>query len=101
MHSPIVVLLYCLLLSFFFSDRHRKRFFFLLVVGSMFHLALDYLQINYDSAYFPFFPFSFWHSPKGLFWPEDSLALLPPFAGIFLIASIVRLLIKRRGKTKP
>jgi len=98
MHSPAVALLYCLLLSFFFSEDQRKRAFFLLFSGSMVHLAMDYVQINYDSNYFPFFPFSWWHNQGGLFWPEDSLVAVPVLVGIFLVVVVFDVLKKRWGK---
>lgn len=76
-HSPIYLFLLCLVISLLFEQSKRRVVFICLFAGSGLHIFLDGLQKHFDSNLFWFFPFS-WHSfSLGLFWPENTLFVVP------------------------
>ena len=84
-HSPMGVFLICWLISLFFREDQRKTIFFLLLSGSILHLLMDAGQMHLIGGYIWFFPFSMKTFSAGLFWPEDSLRVLPYTVIIVLI----------------
>ena len=84
-HSPMGVFLICWLISLFFREDQRKTIFFLLLSGSILHLLMDAGQMHLIGGYIWFFPFSMKTFSTGLFWPEDSIRVLPYTVIIVLI----------------
>ncbi|MFH1037319.1 MAG: metal-dependent hydrolase [PVC group bacterium] len=85
LHSPVGVFLICWLLSLFFRADQRKSVFWLLFSGSMLHLLMDAGQMHLVGGYLWLFPFSVRTFSLGLFWPEDSIRVLPYIAIIILV----------------
>lgn len=79
LHTPVALIFLCLLLSFFFPEKIRKSIFLFLALGVFSHLFLDLFQKTLTYGYFWFFPFSFISFNIPLFWPNDSVFLIPLF----------------------
>lgn len=77
LHTPLVLALVCYALSLLFEEQTRVKTFVALYAGVLFHLALDLLQKSATLSYTPLFPFSWATWSAGLFWPDQSLLLIP------------------------
>lgn len=85
-HTPTALILIVLLLSLFFESEIRPKVFKLLALGTLTHLFLDLFQNGVgDRGYSWFFPFSYYDFRIGLFWPEDSISILPLVISIFIV----------------
>jgi hypothetical protein len=96
LHSPFVLVFVCYILSFLFEERLRVKAFVAMYVGVLFHIGLDLLQKSVAQAYAPLFPFSWISWSAGLFWPDESLLLLPVLLIIILGIALRRLILDRR-----
>lgn len=96
-HSPLVLVIISLLIAQFFSGEIRPRVRINLLLGVGLHLVLDLFQRQVIVAYYWFFPFSWKTFDLGLFWPEDSLRLVPLWLSLMLIIEVT-LLVKKRVK---
>lgn len=76
-HTPVVSVVLCLLAAQFFEKKIRPGVRVNLLMGITLHFGLDFLQRHVISTYYWFFPLSFKTFELGLFWPEDSLKLVP------------------------
>ncbi len=99
LHTPLALTMVCLLLSYFFAETVRRKVFLSLIFGAYFHLVLDLFQKAIGPAYPWLFPFSWRSFQIGLFWPEDSLVLLPVW-GLLGIVLVVRGLMRGRKSKK-
>lgn len=97
LHTPIVTAIVCLLASQFFSDEIRKGVRANLLLGITLHYGLDFLQKHVITSYYWFFPFSWRTLELGLFWPEDTLRLVPLWIGMMAIMEIT-LVLRRQIK---
>lgn len=86
MHTPIGYLCAVGLLVQVFAERHlRKTAFWSLSAGGLLHFALDALQRHIGDGYHWLFPLSWCSYSEGLFWPEDSLQVLPWCVGVIIL----------------
>ncbi len=83
-HTPIFVVIFCLLLSQLFEQSLRKAVFWALSIGSSLHFSMDLCQRHLIGGYFWLFPFSWRTFEFGLFWPEDTVRLIPVWLGLIL-----------------
>ena len=95
LHTPLALTLVCLLLSYLFAETVRREVFLTLLFGVYLHLFLDLFQKSIGPAYPWLFPFSWRSFQIGLFWPEDSLVLLPVW-GLLGILLVVKKLMSQR-----
>ena len=84
-HTPLALLLFIYSFSFFFPEKERKKIFLFLSLGTASHLFLDLFQKTLGLGYLWFFPFSFKSFQIPLFWPDESIFLIPAFAILNLI----------------
>ena len=84
-HTPLALLLFIYSFSFFFPEKERKKVFLFLSLGVASHLFLDLFQKTLGLGYLWFFPFSFKSFQIPLFWPDESIFLIPAFAILNLI----------------
>ena len=98
-HTPLVVALICLILAEFFEERIRSGVRLNLLLGAGTHFTLDILQRHVTASYYWFFPFSFKTFHKGLFWPDDSVRLVPAWIVLIAVVEIV-IYTKKRIKGK-
>ena len=87
--TPAGLVVFCLGFAFLFAQDQRTRTFGWLMAGVGLHLALDLLQKGLGTTgYDWFFPVS-WASPRlGLFWPDETVLILPLLAGLAVAAEI-------------
>lgn len=88
MHTPIFVLLFCLLLAQLFKSQ-RKQALSALLAGSGLHFGLDLLQRHLIGGYFWLFPFSWRTFEIGLFWPEDTVRLIPVWLSLIITSECI------------
>jgi len=88
-HTPLCLLLFTYSFSFFFPEKTRKTIFLFMLLGVVSHLFLDLFQKSITVGYLWFFPFSFASFNIPLFWPDESIFLIPVF---ILINTILILL---------
>jgi hypothetical protein len=81
LHTPMGLFFVCALISHLFTAASRWLVFYNLLGGAALHLLLDVFQTHIAGSYYLLFPFSWCSFEFGLFWPEDSLYLLPVWAG--------------------
>lgn len=98
-HTPAVMAVFCLLLAQFFEKRIRSAVRINLLLGIMLHFGLDLLQKQITSSYYWLFPFSWKSFDLGLFWPEDSVWLVPVWIALLVVIEFVFLF--RRRKKNP
>ncbi len=92
LHSPVVAVVFTLLLAFFFAPEIRKSAWLWMLLGIGLHFGLDIFQRHLSEFSYPWlFPFSFYGTSWGLFWPEDPLYIAPFLA----LAAIIFYLIRR------
>ena len=93
LHSPVGLVLLTLLISFFFAPEIRKSAWRWMLYGIGLHLLLDIFQRHLSEFSYPWlFPFSFYGTGWGLFWPEDPLYVAPFLA----VAAIIFYLVRQR-----
>lgn len=83
-HTPIFVLIFCLLLAQLFERSLRKPALLALLTGSGLHFGMDLCQRHLIGGYFWLFPFSWRTFELGLFWPEDTVRLIPIWISLVL-----------------
>jgi hypothetical protein len=76
-HTPVGQFVICWTLAQCFRAGQRRRVFACLFAGSALHLLLDATQKHVAGGYLFLFPFSWATWKGGLWWPEDSLLVLP------------------------
>lgn len=77
LHSPVGLVLVCAVAGYLFEPRLRRTAFWALLLGSGLHLLLDSLQKRVVDVYGFLFPLAWRDIYLGLFWPDESLYLLP------------------------
>ena len=77
LHTPVVSVIVCLLIAQFFESEIRMGIRANLLLGIALHFCLDIFQKHITASYYWLFPFSWKTFNLGLFWPEDSLKLVP------------------------
>ena len=77
LHTPFVVAVLCLLFTMFFEIKHRPGIRLNLFLGIGTHFGLDLLQKSVTVSYYWLFPFSFRSFSLGIFWPDESVRLVP------------------------
>lgn len=97
-HTPVVSVVVCLLMAQFFEEAIRSRVRTNLLLGITLHFGLDILQRHVIVPYFWFFPFSWKTFELGLFWPEESLRLMPFWVALVIITEAVIQMQKRIGE---
>jgi hypothetical protein len=90
LHTPLGLVLATTVLSQLFSPRRRARAFVNLLGGEAVHLLLDALQKHIGTGYLWLFPFSWSSYEVGLFWPEESLYLLPLWVALAAVLAARR-----------
>jgi hypothetical protein len=101
LHTPTGLFLICALISQLFPASNRRSVFYNLLGGAAVHLLLDMCQKHLAGSYYLFFPLS-WRSVEfGLFWPEDSLFLLPLWVGGGLVLGVMALVRRYRHGQAP
>lgn len=94
-HSVLPIVFICYLITFTFSnEEERFGIFKALLSGSLLHVIIDLMQIQFGSRvyYYVLFPFSKCHFEVPLFkHVDDSLYLIP----LFLTINILRLIKKK------
>ena len=88
-HTPVVSVVVCLLIAQFFEKGIRSGMRTNLLLGITLHFGLDILQRHVIVPYFWFFPFGWKTFELGLFWPEDSLNLVPLWVSLMLVIEAV------------
>jgi membrane-bound metal-dependent hydrolase YbcI (DUF457 family) len=78
-HTPMCLALFVYSLSFFFPQKERKTVFLFIILGAASHLFLDLFQKTTTFGYLWLFPFSFSSFNIPLFWPDESIFLIPMF----------------------
>lgn len=98
-HTPIALALVILLISLYFEETIRLKIIKLLTYGTLTHLFLDMFQASVgERGYGWLFPFSYWDFNFGLFWPEDSVTVLPLVIGVFFVDFILSLRKNKNNK---
>ena len=101
LHTPVGLFLVCTLISQFVPAPSRRSVFYNLLGGAALHLLLDILQAHIAGSYYLLFPFSWWSFELALFWPEDSLYLLPLWVAGALWLSANALMHRYRRNRDP
>jgi len=97
-HTPVAMMLIIYLISQLFEDSIKYRVMKLLSFGVLTHFFLDFFQASVGArGYSWFFPFTYWDLNFGLFWPEDSISVLPIVLGVFLVDFIYTYLKNKRS----
>ncbi|MDZ7723132.1 MAG: hypothetical protein U5R06_10090 [candidate division KSB1 bacterium] len=76
-HTPFFMIIAVALATELFAPGIRKAAFTYLSLGVFFHFILDLLQKHISSGYYWLFPFSWQSFEIGLFWPHQTLPLIP------------------------
>jgi hypothetical protein len=98
-HTPVAMMLIVYLISQFFEESIKYRVMKLLSLGVLTHFFLDFFQASVGArGYSWFFPFSYWDLNLGLFWPEDSITVLPIVIAVFLVDFIYTYIKNRKIK---
>jgi hypothetical protein len=96
LHTPVALALIIIMLSFLFDEINQRKVILLLSLGTLTHLVLDSFQASVgDRGYSWLFPFSYSDFNFGLFWPEDSISILPFVVIIFLADYFISKKIKK------
>lgn len=90
-HTPVVSVIVCLLIAQFFEREIRTGVRTNLLLGIALHFSLDIFQKHITASYYWLFPFSWKTFNLGLFWPEDSLKLVPV---LFILLIVVEFTIQ-------
>lgn len=77
LHTPFVLVILCYVVSLLYRVGERKRIFLASTLGVIIHLVLDSLQKHYGLGYLWLFPFSWQKFEFGVFWPEESMFVIP------------------------
>ena len=97
LHTPVGYAIACWLLVQACADKGlRDTAFWYLLGGGGLHFALDALQRHIWDGYCWLFPFSRASYSWGLFWPEDSLNLLPFSVGFIVVVQVAMWISGRR-----
>jgi hypothetical protein len=98
MHTPVGIVIASWMIAALFRLDGRRQIFMALTLGAFLHFALDAMQRHLIAGYFWLWPFSWWTTEWGLFWPEDSLLIAPVLAVTIILLELV-LYLKRRDRT--
>jgi hypothetical protein len=90
LHTPVGLVLACSVASCAFEKRLRGAAFRALALGAALHLLLDALQKRVVDTYGILFPFAWKDVYVGLFWPDESLYVLPVLVVAILAREAVR-----------
>jgi hypothetical protein len=101
LHTPVGITLVGWLITGLFPANERRVVFTSLFAGAMLHFLLDAPQKHIAAGYFWLFPFSWTTYEWGLWWPEESLRVLPAAVFIVVFAEILLYLRTRtEGRTR-
>jgi len=92
LHTPVGIVIVSWMIAILFRAELRRQIFWVLVLGAFLHFALDALQRHLIAGYFWLWPFSWWTTERGLFWPEESLILAPGLALLVVLMEGLRYL---------
>jgi len=96
-HTPAALAIIIIMISYLFEEINQRKVILLLSLGTLTHLLLDSFQASVgDRGYSWLFPFSYSDFNFGLFWPEDSISILPAVVIIFLADFFITKRIKNR-----
>ncbi|PIY70236.1 hypothetical protein COY89_02100 [Candidatus Roizmanbacteria bacterium CG_4_10_14_0_8_um_filter_36_36] len=95
-HTPFCLILFTYSLSFFFREKERKIVFLFILIGAFSHFLLDFFQKTIIIGNLWFFPFSFVSPQLQLFWPDDSIYLIP----VLIISNLIFAVISSNFKTR-
>lgn len=98
LHTPVVSVIVCLLIAQFFEREIRSGVRINLLLGIFLHFCLDLLQRHITASYYWFFPVSWKTFELGLFWPEDSLKVVPVLVILLIIVETLIQVQKRVRK---
>jgi hypothetical protein len=90
LHTPVGLVLACGIASYAFEKRLRGMAFRALALGAALHLLLDALQKRVIDVYGILFPLAWKDVYLGLFWPDESLYVLPALVVAILAREAVR-----------
>ncbi len=96
LHTPVGIIIASWMIAILFRAEAHRQIFMALTLGAFLHFALDALQRHLIAGYFWLWPFSWWTTERGLFWPEESLVAAPMLALIVVLLETV-LYFKRRA----
>lgn len=98
LHTPVASVIACFLIAQLFEREIRSGVRINLLLGISLHFALDLLQRHITVSYYWFFPISWKTFDLGLFWPEDSLKVVPVLVILLIIVETVIQVQKRIRK---
>jgi len=102
LHTPLMTAIICLLIAQLFEEDIRPSVRVNLLLGVTLHFSLDILQKQATIAYYWLFPFSWKTFGLGLFWPEDTVRLVPLWVGLILtIEAVLQFRKKFIRKNRP
>lgn len=97
LHTPVGIVIVSWMIAVLFRVEARRQIFMALVLGAFLHFALDAMQRHLVAGYFWLWPFSWWTTERGLFWPEESLMIAPVLAATIILLELV-LYLRRRAR---
>jgi len=97
LHTPVGIVIVSWLIAVLFRVEARRQIFMAFMLGAFLHFALDALQCHLIAGYFWLWPFSWWTTERGLFWPEESLMIAPVLAAMIILLELV-LYLRRRAR---
>jgi len=100
LHTPLGVAVLCGVLAQCFRAGERGRVFVFLAAGAGLHLLLDASQRHVAGGYTFLFPFSWATYKGGVWWPEDSLLLLPFLLALLVVVETGLYRRRRRKRTE-
>jgi hypothetical protein len=98
LQTPVGMLVVSWMVAVLFKAEDQRKVFWSLFAGASLHFALDVLQSHIIAGYFWLWPFSWWTTEWGLFWPEDSLLVAPVLALAVVVLEVINF-IKRRARS--
>lgn len=101
LHTPVILIVVCFLIAQFFEREIRSGVRANLLLGIALHFSLDLLQKTTIAGYFWLFPFSWKDLDLGLFWPHESIRLVPVWIGLVIaLEAMLRLKKKIEGRQR-
>lgn len=97
LHTPVGLVLACGIASYAFEERLRGVAFRALTLGAALHLLLDALQKRVVDVYGILFPLAWKDVYVGLFWPDESLYVLPVLVLVILAREVMQRRQEKRG----
>lgn len=99
-HTPVMVVLFCLLLAEFFEPSLRPGVRLNLLLGGSTHFGLDLFQRSVSGSYNWLYPFDLETFSLELFWPDESVRLVPLWIVLLAAAESYAWWRKRKDRRK-